>query len=90
MFGAMIASSVLRHRPDRGRPATLDARRRAGRHRRRDRHALFADQDVDAVSRRAGLGSFAVAIIISAIFVAVILLTTNVRFADVVVAFAGR
>ena len=36
----------------------------------------------------AGLGSFAVAIIISAIFVAVILLTTNVRFADVVVAFA--
>ena len=36
----------------------------------------------------AGLGSFAVAIIISAIFVAVIMLTTNVRFADVVVAFA--
>jgi membrane AbrB-like protein len=36
----------------------------------------------------AGLGSFAVAIIISAIFVTVIVLTTNVRFADVVVAFA--
>jgi uncharacterized protein len=36
----------------------------------------------------AGLGSFAVAIIISAIFVAAILLTTSVRFADVVVAFA--
>jgi membrane AbrB-like protein len=36
----------------------------------------------------AGLGSFAVAIVISAIFVAVVMLTTNVRFADVVVAFA--
>ena len=36
----------------------------------------------------AGLGSFAVAIAISAIFVAIIMLTTNVRFADVVVAFA--
>ena len=36
----------------------------------------------------AALGSFAVAIVISAIFVAIIALTTNVRFADVVVAFA--
>ncbi len=36
----------------------------------------------------AALGSFAIAIAISAIFVAVIVLTTNVRFADVVVAFA--
>ena len=36
----------------------------------------------------AGLGSFAVAIAISAAFVAVIMLTTNVHFADVVVAFA--
>jgi membrane AbrB-like protein len=36
----------------------------------------------------AGLGSFAVAIVISAIFVAIIALTTNVRLADVVVAFA--
>jgi len=36
----------------------------------------------------AALGSFTVAIIISAIFVAVIVLTTHVRFADVVVAFA--
>ena len=36
----------------------------------------------------AGLGSFAVAIAISAVFVAVIMLATNVRFADVVVAFA--
>ena len=36
----------------------------------------------------AGLGSFAVAIAISTVFVTIILLTTNVRFADVVVAFA--
>jgi uncharacterized protein len=36
----------------------------------------------------AALGSFAVAIIISAIFVTVIVLSTSVRFADVVVAFA--
>ena len=38
----------------------------------------------------AGLGSFAIAIIISAIFVAVIVLTTNVRFSDVVRLCAGR
>ncbi len=36
----------------------------------------------------AGLGSFAIAILISAIFVAVIAFTTHVRLADVVVAFA--
>src|SRR5437667_290272 len=36
----------------------------------------------------AALGSFAIAIIISGIFVAVILLTTQVRFADIIVAFA--
>ncbi len=36
----------------------------------------------------AALGSFAIAIAISAIFVAVIALTTHVRFSDVVVAFA--
>jgi membrane AbrB-like protein len=36
----------------------------------------------------AALGSFAIAIIISGIFVAVIVLTTHVRFSDVVVAFA--
>ena len=54
-----------------------------------DRHALCADQQMTLLSHiNAGLGSFAVAIVISAIFVAVIVLTTNVRFADVVVAFA--
>jgi membrane AbrB-like protein len=36
----------------------------------------------------AALGSFAIAIIISAIFVAVIALTTHVRVADIIVAFA--
>jgi len=36
----------------------------------------------------AGLGSFAIAIMISAIFVTVIVMTTNVRFSDIVVAFA--
>jgi uncharacterized protein len=36
----------------------------------------------------AGLGSFAVAIAVSAIFVTVIVLITHVRFADIVVAFA--
>jgi hypothetical protein len=36
----------------------------------------------------ASLGSFAVAIVISAMFVAIIAATTNVRFADVLVAFA--
>ncbi len=36
----------------------------------------------------AALGSFAVAIVVSAIFVAVIALTTNVRVADIMVAFA--
>jgi len=36
----------------------------------------------------AGLGSFVVAIVISAIFVGIIVMTTNVRFSDVLVAFA--
>jgi hypothetical protein len=37
---------------------------------------------------RAALGSFAISILISAVFVVVIALTTPVRFADIVVAFA--
>jgi uncharacterized protein len=36
----------------------------------------------------AGLGSFAIAIGISAVFVTILVLTTHVRFADIVVAFA--
>ena len=90
MFGAMIGSSrAARHRHDRGRAAALDARRGAGRHRRGDRHAVCADSKSTLLSHvNAGLGSFAVAIVISAVFVTVIALTTNVRFADIVVAFA--
>jgi membrane AbrB-like protein len=36
----------------------------------------------------AGLGSFAIAIVISAVFVMLVAWTTNVRFADVLVAYA--
>jgi membrane AbrB-like protein len=36
----------------------------------------------------AGLGSFAIAIVISAVFVTIVAWTTNVRFADVLVAYA--
>ncbi len=36
----------------------------------------------------AGLGSFAIAIVISAVFVTIVALTTHVRFADVLVAYA--
>jgi uncharacterized membrane protein AbrB (regulator of aidB expression) len=36
----------------------------------------------------AALGSFVIAIVISAVFVAVIALTTHVRLADIIVAFA--
>jgi uncharacterized protein len=36
----------------------------------------------------AGLGSFAVAVVVTAIFVGVIVMTTHVQFADIVVAFA--
>jgi uncharacterized protein len=36
----------------------------------------------------AGLGSFAIAIAISAIFIAIVALTTHVRFADILVAYA--
>ncbi len=36
----------------------------------------------------AGFGSFAIAIVISAVFVAIIVMTTHVRIADIVVAFA--
>ena len=52
--------------------------------------ALRADEDRKRCSAMSmpALGSFAVAIVISAIFVAIIVLTTHVRFADVIVAFA--
>jgi membrane AbrB-like protein len=90
MFGAMIASSVL-HGTDLiqgGLPPWMRGMALIGigavigtRFSRIRKSTLLSHVN-------AGLGSFAVAIVISAIFVAVILLTTNVHFADVVVAFA--
>ena len=90
MFGAMIASSVLHGTGliEGGLPPWMRGVALIGigavigtRFSRIKKSTLLSHVN-------AGLGSFAVAIIISAIFVAVILLTTNVRFADVVVAFA--
>jgi len=90
MFGAMIASSVL-HGTDLiqgGLPPWMRGVALIGigavigtRFSRIKTSTLLSHVN-------AGLGSFAVAIIISGMFVVVILLTTNVRFADVVVAFA--
>ena len=90
MFGAMIASSVLHGTGliEGGLPpwmrgvALVGIGAVIG-----TRFARMKNRRCSATSMPA-LGSFAVAIIISAIFVAVIVLTTNVRFADVVVAFA--
>ena len=90
MFGAMIASSVLHGTGliEGGLPPWMRGVALIGigavigtRFARIKKSTLLSHVN-------AGLGSFAVAIIISAIFVAVIMLTTNVRFADVVVAFA--
>ena len=90
MFGAMIASSVLHGTAliEGGLPPWMRGVALVGigavigtRFARIRKSTLLSHVN-------AGLGSFAVAIIISAVFVAVILLTTNVRFADVVVAFA--
>ena len=90
MFGAMIASSVLHGTGliEGGLPPWMRGVALIGigavigtRFARIKKSTLLSHVN-------AGLGSFAVAIVISAIFVAVIMLTTNVRFADVVVAFA--
>jgi len=90
MFGAMIASSVLHGTGliEGGLPPWMRSVALVGigavigtRFARVKKSTLLSHIN-------AGLGSFAVAIVISAIFVTVIVLTTNVRFADVVVAFA--
>ena len=90
MFGAMIASSVLHGTSliEGGLPPWMRGVALVGigavigtRFSRIKKSTLLSHVN-------AGLGSFAVAIAISAVFVAVIMLTTNVRFADVVVAFA--
>ena len=90
MFGAMIASSVLHGTaliegglPDWVRNVALvGIGALIGSRFARVRMSTLL-QHVNA-----GLGSFAVAIAISAIFVTLIVTTTHVRFADVVVAFA--
>jgi uncharacterized protein len=90
MFGAMIASSVLHGTGliEGGLPDWMRGVALVGigavigtRFARVDRRTLLSHVN-------AALGSFAVAIAISAIFIAVVMLTTHVRFADVVVAFA--
>jgi membrane AbrB-like protein len=90
MFGAMIGSAVLHGSGviEGGLPPWLRAAALIG------IGALigtrFARISAKTVLRHiaAALGSFAVAVIISAVFVAVIAVTMNVRFGDVVVAFA--
>jgi uncharacterized protein len=90
MFGAMIASSVLHGFGwvDGGVPPWVRGVALIGvgsligsRFARMKPKILFGHIN-------AALGSFAIAIAISAIFVAVILLTTHVRFSDIIVAFA--
>src|SRR6267142_1670279 len=90
MFGAMIGSSVLHGTGliEGGLPPWVRAAALVG------IGALIGSRFARMSTRtllshvNAALGSFAIAIIISAIFVAVIVLTTHVRFADIVVAFA--
>ncbi|WP_065752011.1 AbrB family transcriptional regulator [Bradyrhizobium paxllaeri] len=90
MFGAMIASAVLHGTGliEGGLPPWMRGVALVGigavigtRFARISRSTLVSHIN-------AGLGSFAVAIVISAVFVTVIVLTTHVRLADVVVAFA--
>jgi len=90
MFGAMIGSSVLHGTGlvEGGLPPSLRSVALVG------IGALIGSRFARMKAKvllshvNAALGSFAVAIAISAIFVAVIALTTHVRFADVIVAFA--
>ena len=90
MFGAMIGSSVLHGSGliEGGLPPWVRAAALVG------IGALigsrFARMQIKTLLSHvnAALGSFAIAIMISAVFVAVIALTTHVRFADVIVAFA--
>src|SRR3981081_3769001 len=90
MFGAMIGSSVLHGTGliEGGLPPWVRAVALVGigaligsRFARMTTKTLFGHVN-------AALGSFAIAIIISAIFTAGIAITTHVRFADIIVAFA--
>src|SRR5712672_2383466 len=90
MFGAMIGSSILHGTGliDGGLPPWVRGVALVG------IGALIGSRFARMKTRtllghvRAALGSFAIAIAISAVFVAVIALTTHVRFADIIVAFA--
>ena len=90
MFGAMIASSVLHGAGlvDGGVPPWVRSVALVG------IGALIGSRFARMKPRvlaghiNAALGSFAIAIAISGVFVAIIALTTHVRFSDVVVAFA--
>jgi membrane AbrB-like protein len=90
MFGAMIASSVLHGTGlvEGGLPPWVRGVALVG------IGALIGTRFARMKTKtllghiNAGLGSFAIAIVISAIFVALIVLTTHVRLADIVVAFA--
>ena len=90
MFGAMIGSSVLHGTGliEGGLPPWARAVALVG------IGALIGSRFARMNARvllghvNAALGSFAIAIMISAVFVAVIVLTTSVRFADIIVAFA--
>jgi hypothetical protein len=90
MFGAMIASSVLHGADlvDGGVPPWVRSVALVG------IGALIGSRFARMKPRvllghiNAALGSFAVAIAVCGIFVAIIALTTNVRFSDTVVAFA--
>jgi uncharacterized protein len=90
MFGAMVGSSLLHGTGivEGGLPPSVRGIALVGigaligsRFARMKPRVLFSHVN-------AALGSFAVAILVSAIFVAVIALTTHVRFGDVIVAFA--
>jgi uncharacterized protein len=90
MFGAMLGSSVLHGAGlvEGGLPAWVRGMALVGigaligaRFARMKAKTLLSHVN-------AALGSFAVAIVVSAIFVGVIVMTTHVRFADIVVAFA--
>jgi uncharacterized protein len=90
MFGAMIGSSVLHGTGlvEGGLPPSVRSVALVGigaligsRFARMNGRVLLSHVN-------AALGSFAIAIMISAVFVAVIALTTHVRFGDVIVAFA--
>jgi hypothetical protein len=90
MFGAMIGSSVLHGTGmiEGGLPPWVRAVALVGIGTLIGTRFARMNVKIMLSHVNAALGSFAIAITISAIFVAVIVLTTQVRFADIIVAFA--